>query len=193
MKAVKYIIVEADQDYNNEVTLSTGHNIVVNTTIESVANINRVVKVVSVPEGIILQPDDYIIVHHNILRRKNDTKGNEIKSDYWIEGNYYFVPPMEVFTYKRNGKWYGLDPFVFIEPIKETPKISNTGIFLESGNKTQMVKNTGYIRVINKELESWGLKEGDKVYFKDDSEYEFDIDGQTLYRMKTSDILGQFE
>ncbi len=191
MKAVKYVIVESEQDYNNEVTLSGGQKIIVNTTIESVSNINRQVEVVSVPKGLILQEGDVIIIHHNILRRKNDVKGREVRSDYWIKDNYYFVPPTEIFLYKRDGVWYGLDPFVFIEPIKKKPEISKTGIYLTT--KEKEVKNTGYIKYINKELESWGLKVGDKVFFKDDSEYEFEIEGQVLYRMKTSDILGKFE
>ena len=64
MKAVKYVIVESEQDYNNEVTLSGGQKIIVNTTIESVSNINRQVEVVSVPKGLILQEGDVIIIHH---------------------------------------------------------------------------------------------------------------------------------
>ena len=48
--------------------------------------------------------------------------------------------------------------------------------------------NTGYIVYGNKHLEKLGVKEGDKINFTKDSEYEFNIDGELLYRMRTLDI-----
>ena len=193
MEAVKYILVEADQDYNNEVELSGGIKIIVNTTVESVSNINREVTVVSAPKGTVLKKGDKLIIHHNILRRKNNMKGEEVKSDYFIQDNIYFVPPTEVFAYKRGEEdWIALDPFVFIEPIKETPKKTNSGIYLESGALGRYDSNVGRMQYLNDEVGQWGLGKGDKVFFKDDSEYEFEIEGKKLYRMKTSDILGRF-
>ena len=46
----------------------------------------------------------------------------------------------------------------------------------------------GIIKYINKELESKGLKEGDTISFEPDSEYAFQVDGEKLYRMFTSNI-----
>ena len=40
----------------------------------------------------------------------------------------------------------------------------------------------------NKELIDKGLKVGDKVAFLPESEYEFDIDGVTMYRMYSKNI-----
>jgi hypothetical protein len=35
----------------------------------------------------------------------------------------------------------------------------------------------------NKYLKSQGISKGDRVYFTPDSEYEFTVDGETLYRV----------
>lgn len=194
MRAVKYIIIEAPTEYNNEVELSNGMKLVVNTTIESVANINRQVKVKAAPDNTVLEKGDTLIIHHNILRRKNDIKGVEKRSDYWLYDNLYFVPPTEVFLYKKeDGDWISPDPYVFVEPIEQESIRTQSGIYLDTGFKKKYVENVGNIAYINEELKSWGLKQGNKVFFKDDSEYEFNIDGRLLYRMKTSDILGLVE
>ena len=47
---------------------------------------------------------------------------------------------------------------------------------------------TGTIEVTNDVLTELGVKKGDKVCFKPESEYEFKIDDQTLYRMKSKNI-----
>ena len=38
----------------------------------------------------------------------------------------------------------------------------------------------GTIRYINEQLEAFGLKEGDEISFKPDSDYEFTVDGEKL-------------
>ena len=41
----------------------------------------------------------------------------------------------------------------------------------------------GLVKYPNKYLISKGINKGDKVSFKPESEYEFNIDGEKLYRM----------
>jgi hypothetical protein len=41
----------------------------------------------------------------------------------------------------------------------------------------------GKLKYTNDKLKGYGLQEGDLVSFKPDSEYEFNVDGQKLYRM----------
>jgi co-chaperonin GroES (HSP10) len=48
--------------------------------------------------------------------------------------------------------------------------------------------NTGFLVYSNNTLLDLGVNEGDKVNFRKDSEYEFEVDGNLLYRMKSSDI-----
>ena len=192
MDTLNYLIVESDQEYNNEVTLDSGLSLVVNTTIESVANVNRVVTIKSAPKFTILQKGDKVIIHHNILRRKNDINGLEVQGEYFIEDNLYFVPLTEVFAYNRSGKWIALDPFVFLKPIvydNINDKINDR--IIEPVSFEKYKKNIGTLQILNEEVVDWGLSKGDEIYFTDNSEYEFEIDGELLYRMKTSDLLGK--
>jgi co-chaperonin GroES (HSP10) len=192
MKAVRYLIIESEQDYNNEVELA-GTKIVVNSTIESVENINRIGTVVSSPEGTILESGDKVIVHHNIMRRKNDTKGDEIRSPFHIEDGKYFVPLDQVFAYKREGDkdWNAIDPYCFIKPIQiESKQVGSIHIPVDAQENFKGRENgVGVIRYINRQLgEQEGLKVGDKIHFEPWSEHEFEIDGELLYKMRTSDI-----
>ena len=41
----------------------------------------------------------------------------------------------------------------------------------------------GELKYLNKYLKDKGLKQGDKICFKPESEYEFTVDGEKLYRM----------
>ena len=191
MRSFNYAIIEVEEDYNNEVELSNGLNLVVNTTIESVSNINRIGKVKAAPENTVLKEGDEIVVHHNILRRKNGVEGIEVKSDFFVKDNIYFVPLTEIFAYRRDGEWKGLDPFVFVRPVEVVNEAVNDALF-EAVSFQKYEPNRGVIHINNQELSEWGVEKGDEVFFADDSEYAFEIEGETLYRMKTSDILGKF-
>ena len=46
----------------------------------------------------------------------------------------------------------------------------------------------GTIKYINKQLIKLGLKEGDEIVYQPNSEYEFVIDDEVLYRMFTDNI-----
>ena len=46
----------------------------------------------------------------------------------------------------------------------------------------------GYLKYSNNELESLGVKEGDLVSFQPNSEYEYNVEGEKLYRMFTNNI-----
>jgi len=46
----------------------------------------------------------------------------------------------------------------------------------------------GTIKYINNELLSLGLNVGDEISYQPHSEYEFNIDGEKLYRMFTRNI-----
>ena len=44
------------------------------------------------------------------------------------------------------------------------------------------------MKFINNQLEKLGVKVGDEISFTPDSEYEFNVDGEKLYRMYTENI-----
>lgn len=197
MRALGYVVVQSEQDYNNEVELA-GTKIVVNTTIESVENINREATVVATPKGTVLEVGDRVLVHHNIMRRKNNIKGKEIRSQFHIKDGQYYVPPTEIFAYKRGDSgWQALDPYCFVAPIKAKDVVKG-GIVIpaekDKDNYKGRENGMGILRIANRELlEDEGLKIGDKVNFLPYSEHEYKIDGELLYKMKSSDILAKIE
>lgn len=188
MKSVNYFIVEVDKAYENEVELSTGGKFIVNSTIEEVSHINRVATIVASPDFTVLQAGDKVVMHHNILRLRNDVNGNVAPSNFHIEDNKYFVPLTEVFMFKRGGEWKALDPYCFVEPIDEESDKGFSLSLQESSYKGKK-KGVGIMRYPNEDLTAQGVKTGDKVKFTPNSEYEFNIDGVLYYKMSTRDII----
>lgn len=189
MSTLNCLIVELDEAYENEVEMSNKQSIIVNSTIESVAHISRKAKVIEAPDFVILKEGDEVIVHHNIFRLRNDTKGKVAPSNYDIGGNQYFVPLTEVFMYRRDSEWIALEPYVFIKPIplREGDEML-LGIKKEHKGREHQ---KGTVAFNNKHLESQGVKEGDEIIFSRYSEYEFNIEGEIFYKMQTKDILAK--
>ncbi len=186
---INYIIVEVDQAYQNKVD-----GITVNSSIESVEHINRIAKVVEAPDFTILNKGDEVVIHHNIFRLRNGLRGKRLQSNYHLEGNKYFVPLTEVFMYKRDDSdWNAIRPFVFVKPIKkEDVKVGNVIINSSEQNSHKgMIKQHGIVKYPNDELVRNGVNVGDKIIFSTWSEYEFNINGETLYKMSTKDILAK--
>ena len=188
MRTVNYLIVELDEAYDNEVKVSSGDSVIVNSTIENVSYINRVATVVAAPEYTILKAGDKVVCHHNIFRLRNDTKGKKVPSNYNIEDNQYFVPLTEVFMYKRDSDWIAINPYCFVKPIEAVVNNLQFDLTTEESYKGRLDKK-GILSFINKDMEAQGMKQGEMVLFSKNSEYEFTIDGELYYKMSTKDIL----
>jgi len=189
MKTLHYVIVHADQEYNNEKELEGGVKLVTNISIESVTHVNRLAKVKAAPKQTILKAGDEIIVHHNIFRQKNDVKGDRRKSDFYLGPKEYFVPLDMIFAYRRDGgEWEALAPYFFVKPIEEEEKITDAGIILPPMEK--YVHREAVVRFSNKQLrEEWDVHPGDVVGYGKNQEYEFDIEGELLYRVRMPVLL----
>lgn len=189
MRSINAIIVEAKQTYNNEVELTDGKSLILNSTIESVSHINRIATVVAAPKWASIQKGDQVVVHHNIMRSRNDTKGNTIESNYSIGNKMFIVPPTEIFMYKRDGDWVALDPYCFVQPIPKDDSEEFFALGESEGTHKGMQKKVGIMSYPNKALLEQDVNVGDKVIFKDYSEYEFEIEGKLYYKMATKDII----
>ena len=194
MKATVYFVVEVSEDYNNEVELSNGLKLSVNNSIDSVEHINRIGKLISGPKDSNATKGDMLLFHHNICRRSWN-KGKKRQSIFYIKENIYYIPVTEIFMIKRQGesKWEAIDPYVFIKPLQAEKRILSNGFEVVEDSYKEMKNLTGTVSYPNKVLMASGIKEGDLVAFQEDSEFEFDIDGEIHYRMKTTDILAVYE
>ena len=77
--------------------------------------------------------------------------------------------------YRHDGEWHAYDRYCFVQPVAPEDWI------LMKPLKEEPL--TGIMRYPNEALTSMGVKVGDKVTFKPDSEYEFSVDGEKMYRM----------
>ena len=179
-----FIITPKNKRYNNEKKLGD-KSIVLNTSIEDHKLVSKQAIIVSVPLAFktILKPGDEIMVHHNIFRRWYDVRGNERNSGQYFKEDLYFCKPDQLYLYKKDKKWFAIGDRCFIKPIKNNDHLS---MDLEQ-------KYIGILKISNSSLEALGISPGDLVGFKKGREWEFIVDGQRLYCMKSNDIILKYE
>tara|TARA_R110002126_G_scaffold73081_4_gene182368 strand:- start:435 stop:698 length:264 start_codon:yes stop_codon:yes gene_type:complete len=77
--------------------------------------------------------------------------------------------------YKQDDQWHCHDRYCFIKPV------AKEDFFLYKNFKNEPL--VGLVKYANNYLKSQGVNDGDKITFKPESEYEFEVDGEKLYRM----------
>ena len=181
MRAPYRFIVETENRYNNKVDVD-GSELIINTEIteRDYQFVNRIGKVVATPIAIQtpIRAGDDIIVHHNVFRQYYDMKNRLKQSSNYISENQFQVQLDQIFGYRRDKKWEAAPGYCFVAPILEDDKWST-----ETYKKLM-----GEVKISNNYLESLGITLGTIVGFKPDSEYEFDIEGQLLYRILSNNI-----
>lgn len=192
MKAILYFLVEVISDYNNYEKLSNGLDIMVNNTIESVENINRIGKVISCPKGTKAEKGDMVLFHHNICRKELGFKGKKRPSPFQLKPNVYFIPVTEIFMIDKGDGWEAIDPYVFIEPLPPVYITLPNGFKVAQDDYKGTNESVGRISHINNFLKEQGLKNGDLVSFQEHSQHEYILDGELHYKMQTNDILALY-
>ena len=181
MKSPFYFLIKSKGNhYNNEITLA-GQKMIVNSSVAEHMHVNRFAEVLQTPtyyKGEI-KKGDTIIVHHNVFRIYYDMKGRPRKSPNYFKGDVYIIDPYQFYLYHDGENWNSVDDYGFVKPTEMEHKYLH-----EEG----LEENTGYVTYSNKNLESIGIKKGSKVNFRKDSEYEFEINDEKMYRMSTRDI-----
>ena len=150
--------------------------LIINTTIENHRFVSKEAVVISVPAAYDspIKVDDVVYVHHNLFRRWYDQKGRERNSSTYFMKDLYFCSPQQIYMYNKKAH---LD-YCFVKPIREIND------FKTSKEKEYF----GILKYSNKSLERVGLKPGDLVIFTPNSEFEFIINNERLYCMKSNDI-----
>lgn len=143
---------------------------------------NRFAEVVSVPNNYTgdISVGDTLLVHHNTFKIYYDMKGQERSGTSFLKDDLFFVDEDQYFMYNHNNEWRTHSKYCFIKPVKTRESyISKGGVYEPL---------IGVVKYSNDELRDLGVVEGDEVSFEPDSEYEFNIDGEKLYRMFTKNI-----
>jgi len=192
MKALHFVILKSKKSYNNTESIN-GIDFTVNVNIDDVKSINREAIVVCAPEGSNLIPEDEVIVHHNIMRESIHTNGTLDKGMFFLsechDYKYFLAPVPEILLKKVNGKWETLLDFVFIKPFLEKEIDLGSGITFVPKSRKGMVDLRGILSITNKDLK--GVDIGDIIVFSRNSEHEFIIDGEIMYKCRIEDILAK--
>jgi hypothetical protein len=159
-----------------------GIELIISTSEEDYKFSNRFAEVVSTPLGYTgpIGAGDTLIVHHNAFKFYNDMKGRQKSGKSFFRDDIFFIDPDQFFMYKKGLVWYAYDRYCFVKPM---PAIDS---YIKKPFADEPLM--GIMRYPNEYLVSQGIKDGDRVCFTPDSEYEFTVDGETLYRMYDNQI-----
>ena len=162
--------------YNNTKDIG-GLDFITSTSEEDFKFSNREAEVISLPldyKGDI-ETGDTLLVHHNVFKFYNDMKGRRQSGRSFFKDDLFFVDNDQFYLYKRDGCWNSHDRFCFVKPIDKLDS------FMDKACKYEPLM--GDMVYSNDYLKSKGVQDGDRVFFTPDSEYEFTIDDEVLYRV----------
>ena len=142
--------------------------------------VNREAVVISTPiiGDTDIKPGDTVIVHHNVFRRWHNVKGIEKNSRSYFNEDTYFINHDQIFLHKRNEKWIAPKGYCFVIPLKAT-------------NKLDINKERPLMGIVK--YSDGTVEENSLVGFRPNSEYEFIIDGERLYRVLSNFITIKYE
>jgi len=185
MKSVfSFIVKPVGERYNNKVKIGD-KDLIINTKIESFKSVNSIAEVVEVPLAFNtdIKVGDIVLIHHNVFRRFYDMKGKQKNSRSFFIDNLFFCDLDQIYLYKSKDEWKAFGDRCFVKPLK-----SNDDLTLKKEQEL-----IGVLKYGNSSLEALGINEGDLVGYTPFGEFDFIIDGQRLYCMKSNDIAIKYE
>ena len=155
--------------------------LILNSEIYNHQFVNREAVVVSTPKLIDtdIKIGDTVMIHHNVFRRWHNQQGEEKNSRSYFKDNKYFVALDQIFLYKKNGKWLTPPEYCFVKPVKSEDIYNN--------------KEKPLIGIVKYTNEKLKVKEEDLIGFTPNSEYEFVINNERLYRLLSKFITIKYE
>ena len=176
MQSLYYFIVKPLNDRYDNTRRIAGTDLIINSSIENHRFISKKAVVVSTPAAYTTKINigDEVYVHHNVFRRWYDQKDRERNSSTYFKDDLYFVIPEQIYMYNLKPH---LD-YCFVKPLKNQS-------FLEHRKEQP---NVGIVKYSNKSLEALGITPETLITFTPNSEFEFIIEGERLYCMKSNDI-----
>ena len=185
MKSLYDFIVEPLGDkYNNTVKIGD-KSLIVNTKIESFKFVNRLAKVIKTPLAfnVDIKIGDIVIIHQNVFRTFYDMKGRKKKSRSYFKDDLFFCAIDQLYLYKNKNGWHSFGDRCFIKPIKDSNDLT-----LDKEKKL-----IGILKYGNSSLEALKINQGDLVGYTPNGEWEFLVENERLYCMKSNDIVIKYE
>ena len=185
MKSVyNFVVTPKGERYNNTKKIGD-KELVVNTEISNHQYINKEAIIISTPiiGDTDIKPGDEVMIHHNVFRRWHNMRGEEKNSRSYFDEKHYLVNYDQIFLLKykesfSDDNWYAPPGYCFVKPIKCKDKYS---IDTEK-------PNVGIVKYSDGTVE-----EGDVIGYKPNTECEFIVDGEKLYRVLSNLITIKYE
>jgi len=179
-----FIVKPVGSRYENSIDID-GKKLIVNTKIESFKSVNNIAEVVSIPLAYKtdIKVGDTVVIHHNVFRRFYDMKGKQKNSRSYFKEDLYFCSSDQIYLYKTDTEWKSFGNRCFIKPLKNIDHLK-----LDKERKL-----IGILKYGNDSLKELKINPGDLVGYTPFGEYEFIIEGQRLYCMKSNDIVIKYE
>ena len=164
-------------------------------------------KPIGLPKGLNfdVKKGDKVYFHHHVTgsvgavtmdqKFENDSS-QDFKSQNlitWIdEENIYKVHWKQMYARVRKGKLKMLHHWNFVKQTTEDEESIKTksGIFIKP--EVEDITLHGNIKYMNKWMKDQGVEVDDEVIFSENSEYEMDIEGEKMLRMRNEDILALY-
>jgi len=180
MKSVYNFVVAPKGDRYNNTKKVGDSELILNTEIFNHQYVNREAIVISTPivGDTNIEAGDTVIVHHNVFRRWHNVKGIEKNSRAYFDESTYFINQDQIFLYKRDKKWIAPKGYCFVKPLKAIDQFN-----IESEKPLQ-----GIVK-----YSDGTVKVDDLVGFTPNSQYEFIVDGERLYRVLSNFITIKYE
>ena len=179
-----FIIQPMGDKYSNTVKIGN-KDIVVNTKIENWKFVNRLAIVKETPLAFDtkIKKGDIVIIHQNVFRTFYDMKGRKKKSRSYFKDDFFFCAIDQLYLYKNENGWHSFGDRCFIKPIKDSNDLT-----LDKEKKL-----IGILKYGNSSLEALDMNPGDLVGYTPNGEWEFLVEGERLYCMKSNDIVIKYE
>ena len=179
-----FIIKPLGDRYENEIKIGD-KTLVLNTKIESFKSVNNLAVVVETPKAFktSIQKGDIVLIHHNVFRVFYDMKGVKKNSRSYFKDDLYFCAVDQIYLYKNTEDWKSFGDRCFVMPLKNEDILTN--------DKEQ--KLIGILKYGNNSLKALNISPGDVVGFTPNSEWDFIVDKQRVFCMKSNDIVIKYE
>jgi co-chaperonin GroES (HSP10) len=154
---------------------------VLNTKVENHKFVNNFAEVVATPLAYKtpIKKGDIIVIHHNVFRRWYNIRGEQKDSRSFFKDDLYFVSQDQIYLYSNGNAFKSFGDRCFVSPTKNKNVLDN--------KKEQSL--VGILKIGNSSLEALEINPGDVVGYKPFSEYDFVINDERLYCMKSNDIV----
>ena len=170
--------------YENSIKVAD-KELVLNTKIEAFKAVNNIAEVIAVPLAFKtnIKVGDKIIVHHNVFRIFYDIRVKVKNSRSLFKDDTFFVSVDQIYMHGDIGDWKAFGDRCFVMPLKSNDSLT-------PDKERELI---GILKYGNSSLEALKISPGDLVGYTPFGEFDFIIDDQRLYCMKSNDIVIKYE